>query len=168
MAAEQPFTELARLVEAVSQVHRSGFGEEEASADTKVRLDISPQSASSPDLCDTIQLQTLSGRTLVGDNYEKIDQDIDLEGAPLTLTLEGGAMGGGDLGWDAVKDNPGMVGKIKTNWRDYVVCSFPTSAPFRAADPMGGLPTQLRVGLIVTVVGFIIGLTTYETSMIFA
>lgn len=58
---------------------------------------------------------------MVGSEYGEIDHDAeDLEAAPLRSGVVSSA---GDDGWDAVKDNPGLVGKIRTNWKDYLVRS---------------------------------------------
>ena len=97
MAAEAPFTELARVVDKVSKLHGQNVDKEDPDA------------------------ETLSGATAVGSVYDKIDHDQgDLEAAPLRT----GELPDGNEGWNAVKDNPGLVGKIRKGWRDYLVRTF--------------------------------------------
>ncbi|KAM0754051.1 hypothetical protein T439DRAFT_378145 [Meredithblackwellia eburnea MCA 4105] len=108
MAAQMPFTELSVLLDAIVQQKES------AEADAA----------------------SLSGNTMVGSEYEKFDNDIDLEHAPLR-----GVGNNLPLDWNQVKRNPGLIGKIRDNWRDYL----------------------LRFFLVISCLGIIVGLITYET-----
>ncbi|KAL8292917.1 hypothetical protein RQP46_000611 [Phenoliferia psychrophenolica] len=70
------------------------------------------------------QLDTLSGVTMVGSEYGKIDhEEEDLEAQPLRAESGGQSGTGGEEDWEKIKNNPGLVGNVRSNWKTYLVGS---------------------------------------------
>lgn len=95
IAAENPFTELAVLLDTLQQPQKNAFG-------------------------DSISVTNATENSHTHTEYEKLDHEIDLEAAPFTGLADGTGLSWKQPG-ESGKTVRAFLGRMRKNWRDWLV-----------------------------------------------